>query len=298
MEHYLKSIGAVEVKGCDLHYRCYEPEDQAHAARTPLVVLHGGPGACHELWYEALQDLSNDRPTLFYDQRGSYHSPAKIEASTMTLDQFVEDLHAVVTDAGLKKFALLGHSFGGALALAYMQKHSDSVCSLVLSSPLISAAQWKADSMKLLTALGYNAQEILALEDGGQTQGGLYKKAVEAFEAAHARRTKNGEALCKEIGKTFNSKVYTHMWGHYEFQSTGVLKALDLTPTLSNLKTPTLFLCGEYDSVTAETMHEAAALVEASQVCVVEKAGHLSFLDNQDAYIKAVRAHLDVLDPA
>ncbi len=67
LAHSLEKTGAVEVKGCQLHYRYYEPHDKEKAKRTPLVILHGGPGACHEFWYQSLQDLSNDRPTLYYD---------------------------------------------------------------------------------------------------------------------------------------------------------------------------------------------------------------------------------------
>ncbi len=166
----------------------------------------------------------------------------------MTIPQFVADLDAVTTAVGLNNFALLGYSFGGAVALAYMEAHADKVSSLVLSSPLISVAWWKADGLHLLADAGYDEKVVLRCEAEGRTSSEYYQCAVEAFEKAYARRMSNGDALCKEMGTKFNGKVYGYLWGDYEFVSTAALKHLDLSGSLSSIQTPTLFVCGAYDS--------------------------------------------------
>lgn len=292
-KHSLEKTGEVEVKGCALHYRFYVPHDPEKAAKTPLVIVHGGPGSCHTLLYDGMHELSDDRPTLYYDQRGSHFSPAPVQEKTMTIDQFVQDLDAVVNAVGIKKFALLGHSFGGMLVTAYTLKYQDKVSSLILSSPLLSSKVWTEDGARMMNDLGYDAQRLLKLELAGKTNDPYFCEATDAFQNTYDNRfSEDHKHAFQTHGKRFKEEPYNFLWGAEEYACTGVLKDVDYFDRLSEIKIPTQIMCGSTDSATAETMKSVQALIEGALLTVFSDSGHVSFFDNQDRYIKVVRAFL------
>lgn len=101
------------------------------AGAPPVVFLHGGPGqgSAH---FDALAGPYMERALrmVYFDQRGSGHSerPASNDYALTTL---VEDIEALRRELGVPKIALLGHSFGGLLALEYAAKYPRNVSHLI-----------------------------------------------------------------------------------------------------------------------------------------------------------------------
>ncbi|GHH15694.1 alpha/beta fold hydrolase [Streptomyces lanatus] len=94
----------------------------------PLVLCHGGPG----LWdmFEDVAEMLGELTTVVrWDQRGCGRSERC--AGPWTTDRFVADLDAVRQHFGLERMALLGHSWGAQLALAYALAHPERVSTLV-----------------------------------------------------------------------------------------------------------------------------------------------------------------------
>jgi pimeloyl-ACP methyl ester carboxylesterase/DNA-binding CsgD family transcriptional regulator len=82
------------------------------------------------IWRHWLRELARGHTVLRYDQRGCGLSDRSTER--LSLDVFVGDLEAVVDAAGLERFALLGVSGGGAVAISYAVHHPERVTHLVL----------------------------------------------------------------------------------------------------------------------------------------------------------------------
>ena len=82
------------------------------------------------VWRHWLQGLGRGRMVIRYDERGCGLSDR--EAEDISLNAYVSDLETVVDDAELDRFALLGISQGGAIALAYAVRHPERVSHLVL----------------------------------------------------------------------------------------------------------------------------------------------------------------------
>lgn len=98
----------------------------------PLVLMHGGPGA--DLWTMVPFRRLADRFTLiFYDHRCNGRSVGA-PVSTMTWDNLTADADALRETLGFERWAVLGHSFGGHVALEYALRYPDRVSHLVLSS--------------------------------------------------------------------------------------------------------------------------------------------------------------------
>lgn len=78
---------------------------------------------------------------IFYDQRCCGQSTGEINASTINIETFVEDLDRIRQELGYKKISILGHSWGGFLAMNYATSHSENVDRLILSNSLPASSE-------------------------------------------------------------------------------------------------------------------------------------------------------------
>src|ERR1700752_2884613 len=106
-----------------------------------LLLLHGGPAATHE-YFEACDSYlpAAGIEYYYYDQLGSGFSDQPEEPSLWDLDRFVDEVEQVRTALGLNRdnFVLLGHSWGGMLAMEYALHHQQHLRGLVISSMMSS----------------------------------------------------------------------------------------------------------------------------------------------------------------
>lgn len=102
----------------------------------PIIVVHGGPGLDQGYLQPQLLELASDYRLIFYDQRGSGKSfDTKIDEEHINIDQFVNDLDVLRKSLGLDKFVVMGHSWGGFLAMEYAIAHQDHLMGLILLTP-------------------------------------------------------------------------------------------------------------------------------------------------------------------
>src|SRR5512136_1148522 len=96
----------------------------------PLVLMHGGPGLDHTSLLP-LQPLADQFTLIFYDHRCNGRSEGA-EVSSMTFENLTADADALRQTLGFDKWAVLGHSFGGQVALEYALRYPDSLSHLIL----------------------------------------------------------------------------------------------------------------------------------------------------------------------
>jgi pimeloyl-ACP methyl ester carboxylesterase len=119
---------------------------------TPLLPLHGGPGApSHCL--DRLGQLGDERPVIFYDQLGCGRSDRPSDTNLWRVERFVEELAAVRRSLGLKRVHLFGHSWGTMLATDYLLTRPRAVRSMTLASPCLSAPRFVGDASELRAQL-------------------------------------------------------------------------------------------------------------------------------------------------
>src|SRR5512144_866008 len=139
----------------------------------PLLLMHGGPGLDHTSLL-ALQPLADQFTLVFYDHRCNGRS-AGAELSSMTFENLTADADALRQKLGFAQWAVLGHSFGGNVALEYALRYPQNLSHLVLMNT--GGDQWWVSQ---------NCPEILAKR-------GYSTSAVQA-----ARRFYNGQITTKE----------------------------------------------------------------------------------------------------
>jgi len=150
------------------------------AAQT-ILVLHGGPGM-PSYYLQPLAALADEYHVVLFDQLGCGRSDRPDDPALWTLRRAVDEVEAVRTGLGLRRVHLLGHSWGGLLALAYAAKHPAQLRSMVLSSPLVSTAEWLADTFARRECLPEDVREAIDRHEGrGSFDDPEYVDAVEAF---------------------------------------------------------------------------------------------------------------------
>ncbi len=293
MKHFLEKTGMVAVEGGEIAYRLYVPVASDKEIATPLIFSQGGPGGCGMAAYDRIHPLANDRPVLFYDQLGSYYSPADLKPEHMRLERFASEIGCLMDALGFEKAHLLGQSFGAAIMTQYTVFNPDRVAGLILSGPYLSTSRWIADCHILLQELPEEMQAtIKRCEADGLTDSDAYKEANSFFWKKHVhRRDPSPDNMDYYRRKGLhNDALYNQMWGPSEFTCTGTLKDMDLFPYLHEIKVPTRLICGEFDTARQETVRDAASRIERADVIVLPSSGHSGAVDSRDDYLAAVQS--------
>jgi len=279
--------GYVKVTGGKVYYK-----KVGEGSKPPIILLHGGPGGTH-VSMRALEALGDERPVIFYDQLGSGKSDKPTDKSLWKLERFVEELGQIRGALGLKSLHILGHSWGTMLAASYLLTQPKGIRSVIFSGPCLSAPQWMRDQIDHRKTLPQDVQDILAKhEAAGTTDSEEYEAAVKEFNKRFVNRMeKKPEWLDTEDAQS-NKEVYLTMWGPSEFYATGNLKDFDVTPRLSEIKLPALFVCGRYDEATPSTTEAYSKLIPGAKFHVFENSAHVGYLEEPDEYVRVVREFL------
>lgn len=281
--------GFVAVPGGRVYYKTIGSGD-----RTPLLLLHGGPGG-RSCGFEVLRDLGTDRRVIRYDQLGSGKSDRPDDLALWRTERFVEELDVLRKALDLREVHILGHSWGGTLATEYLlTKGQQGVRSVILSSPLISTPRWLADTRRLRTTLPESVQSALSKCEAVETADDPSCVAAnDVFEEHFVRGARALPAVPECEGITSGDQVYRHMWGAGEFTSTGLLRDYDRSDRLHELKLPVLFLAGRHDEAVPETVADFQRRVPGAQMVVFEKSAHSTYRTETAEYVKVVRQFLE-----
>ena len=250
---------------------------------TPLVVANGGPGFDHAylLVSGAWNTLAKERPVILYDQRGNGRSGALKTGQSCTLADQIDDLEALREHLGYAKIDLLGHSWGGYLAMAYAARHPERIERLVLAD---SAAPKWADTLSLFKEVypeGVERQDALGfaetLGDGAAAEASLREYMAMLFYAPDKRDAFLAAAPGFRYSRTVNQAVNAD------------LARFDLNPELPKLRVPALVVNGRYDmNVAPATAYRIHKAIPGSKLVVFERSGHLPFFEEPEAFVKVV----------
>lgn len=285
--------GYATVAGGKIWYKVFG----ANKPKTPLIVIHGGPGATHD-YLLVLAALADERPVVFYDQLGCGNSPAPNDTSLYNVTRYASELNELIAHLGYQQVHLLGQSWGGYLATQFALNHnSTSIRSLVLSAPLLSTRLWQSDQDQWVAQLPQATQDTIAKYEAlGDYSAPAYQDAMMEFYNLHlCRRDPWPESLLLTFQK-MNTFIYNYMWGPSEFRATGTLKNADLTGQLNQITLPCLITCGRFDEAMPQTMMTIANTMPDAEVRVFEDAAHSHHLEQTELYLAAVRSFLTQCD--
>ena len=195
---------------------------------------------------------------------------------------------------GLEQFYLLGHSWGGILAIEYALAHQQHLKGLVISNMMASGPDYAAYNANVLQK-GMDPKvvaAILAIEKAGTTSDPAYAKLLEGYYAAHVLRLAPfPEPVARSI-KHLNGTIYTLMQGPSEFGLSGRLEKWDRKADLPRITVPTLTIGAAHDTMDAQHMRWMATQLPQGAYLHCPNGSHMSMWDDQQTWFRGVIAFL------
>ena len=252
--------------------------DAPSAGPTPLVLIHGFP-LDKGMWRPQVAALASAARVIAVDLPGFGGSTP----TPFTVDSAADAVAARLDAEGVTGRAVVGGlSMGGYVAMAFARRHPDRLAGLILADTRAEADDEAGKKAR---------DEMIALAKDKGTAGVVEKMMPKLL--AEATREGRPEIVdeVKRIAGRQPAAAVVH-----------ALQALrdrpDAGPGLGNVAVPTLVLVGEHDALTPLTMAEAiGARVYGSEVVTIPGAGHLSNLENPEAFNAAVLAFLAEVKP-
>lgn len=262
--------------------------------KIKVLLLHGGPGATHELFESFDGYLPNEEiEYIYYDQLDSYFSDQPNDSTLWKIDRFVEEIEQVRKALKLDKenFYLLGHSWGGILAMEYALKYGQNLKGMIISNMMASAPEYEKYAKEVLAPQlpleVYN--EILEIEAKGDFENPKYEEfLMQYFYPEHILRQPPQKWMEFGILNAFsrlNKNIYVYMQGYSEFGMTenASLKNWDVSKRLKEITVPTLMIGGKHDTMDPKYMEWMSKEVQNGQSLTVN-AGHFAWYDDPQNY--------------
>jgi proline iminopeptidase len=267
--------------------------------RLKLLLLHGGPGATHE-YFEAFDSFLPKVGVeyYYYDQLGSGFSDQPNDDSLWTIPRFVSEVDQVRQAIGGTKdnFCLLGHSWGGMLAMEYALAHQDQIKCLIISNMMASIPAYNDYAKKVLEPQMDQAalKRILDMEKTGTTEQPEYMGLLMPnWYSQHILR-RPADQWPDPVNRGFghiNRHIYVLMQGPSEMGASGTLERWDRFADLKRITVPTLVISGKYDTMDPAYMAKMAKELPNGELAATN-GGHMAMYDDQPTYFAKLTAFL------
>ncbi len=268
-----------------------------------VLLLHGGPGATHE-YFEAFDSYfpAAGIEYYYYDQLGSAYSDQPKESELWDLPRFVEEVEQVRQALKLDQsnFYLLGHSWGGVLAIDYALKYQQHLKGLIISNMMASGPAYNEYAEKvLMPAMDQKAlAEVKAIEAKKDYNNPRYMELLMPMHyEKHILRMPAAEwpEPVNRAFKHLNQAVYIPMQGPSELGLSGKLLTWDRTNDLPKITPPTLVIGAKYDTMDPAHMEMMARKVQKGRYLFCPQGSHMAMYDDQKVYFEGlIKFILDV----
>ena len=263
--------------------------------KLAVLLLHGGPGMTHE-YFEAFDSYlpAAGIEYIYYDQLGSAYSDQPAGPGTDALwtpARFVEEVEQVRQALHLDKnnFCLLGHSWGGILAMEYALKYQQHLKCLVISNMMDSIPAYNAYAKNVLEPAMDPKQlaEVKAMEAAHRTDDPRYMQILMSMHYEQHILRMPAEQWPEPVVRSMkhvNEHIYTLMQGPSELGASGVLEQWDRSRDLHRITVPTLVIAAAHDTMDPRYMAQMAKKLPHGQLLLCPKGGHMAMYDDQATY--------------
>lgn len=278
------------------HRTYYRIAGDPASEKTPLLLLHGGPGSTHN-YFELLDRLAEEdgRQLVSYDQIGCGNSYLDGRPELWKMETWLGELKAVREALRLRELILLGQSWGGMLLLEYVCRHDHpGVKGIVLSSTLPSSRLWGEEQARMIRQLPESMQEAIRYAtERNDYSSPEYQEAEAYYMELHAAGKPSPDAPdCLTRPKKRGRESYLVGWGPNEFTPMGTLKEFDVTELLHTIDVPALIFSGGNDLCTpyiAKTMFD---LIPNARWELFQNCRHMCFAEDTERYIQILKSWL------
>jgi proline iminopeptidase len=272
--------------------------------RVRLLLLHGGPGATHE-YFEACDSYlpAAGVEYYYYDQLGSFYSDQPDIPDLWNIDRFVDEVEQVRVALGLDagNFFLLGHSWGGILAIEYALRHQQRLKGLIISNMMASIPAYNdyAERVLMPTMNADALAEIKRLEAAQDYANPRYMELLmQHHYIYHVLRMPVG-AWPDPVDRAFkhtNQKVYIPMQGPSELGASGKLMHWDRSADLQRITVPAMTIGAGHDTMDPRYMQSMARSLPHGRYLDCPDGSHMAMYDDQQRYFDGLIRFLADID--
>jgi proline iminopeptidase len=265
-----------------------------------LLLLNGGPGATHE-YFECMESFlpAEGIEIIYYDQLGCGNSQDPKDTSMWDLPRYVEEVEQVRKALNLtnENFYLLGHSWGGILAMEYALKYQQNLKGLIISNMMASAPEYGkyADEVLAKQMDPKVLETIRSIEAAKDFANPKYMELLYPnFYMEHILRMPV-ESWPEPVNRSFakmNQSLYVTMQGPSEFGISGKLEQWDVKASLKNITVPTLVVGAKHDTMDPTHMEWMSKEVKNGSYLFCPNGSHMSMYDDQEVFMKGLISYL------
>lgn len=242
--------------------------DDLGEGTVPIIFIHGFPFD-KSMWESQLEFLKSSFRVIAYDIRGFGQSTD--ETSHLSMDLFADDVIEFMDTLKIKKAIICGLSMGGFIALNLMKRFPERFSALILCDTQCIADTPEVKENRFKAIKKIEADGVFDFNDG------FIKKVF------HKESLENK----KELVRNLRNVVFSNSEHIIKQGLIALAERSETCSILNDIKVPTLILCGREDEVTplvqSEMMH---ASIDGSVLYVIDKAGHVSNLEQPDVFNK------------
>jgi len=260
----------------------------------PLAMMHGGPGADHHSML-SLRPCADQFRMVFYDHRCNGRSVGA-DVSSMTFDNLTADAEALRQRLGFDKWAVVGHSFGGMVALEYALRYPESLSHLVLLDTCGDTWWVRGHAAELLAKRGFPDATVETARRffTGRIEPDEFMPSIRRLAKAYYHNPSplvmTREVLTVGIRTKVRPEAQIFAFGD-------LLKGWTVMDRLGEIEVPTLVLAGQDDfQFPPEHQAELAAGIPNATLRIVDRAGHNAHSERPAVVIEAVRSFLAAED--
>lgn len=276
--------GYKTINGTELYYKKVGEGE-------PVIIIHGGPVLDHGYLVPYFQPLTQNYELIYYDQRLSGRSSADVDSAEITLNNFIEDIEGLRQEFNLEKIHLMGHSWGGLLAVKYAIKYPSHLNSLVLLNSIPASSElWRQEQQ-------VQAQNVSA-EDSVKRQ---------EIMSSDVFQTDPPQAIKQLLLLSFRSEFYNpsladsldfYIPDDYMMRSQKFgylmpeISDFDLYPQLDSLQIPTLVVYGKMEPAVSISAKQLDSTLPNSDLVIVENTGHFPFIERPETFMNELEKFL------
>jgi proline iminopeptidase len=248
--------------------------------KSPLLILHGGPGADHAYLLPQMLQLARDHEVILYDQRGGGQSKTD-DRDPITWQTHVSDLDAVIGEMALDPLVIVGYSWGALLTMLFSIEaaagrtvHKPKKLALIDPAPVNREfrRQFETEfSRRQSDAAVTQLRADLAASGLRESDPGAYRqRTFELSVAGYFADPRNARDLTPF---RVTGRVQQSVWeslGDFDLLAPGMLDSIHV---------PTFIAHGRQDPIPLESSQAAARAMHAEEFLIIENAGHVPYVE-------------------
>lgn len=255
--------------------------------RPPLVAINGGMLFGHDMLWPALAPLAATRQLILYDQRGRGASSAAADPATARIEDDAADVSALRRALGVRQWDILGHSWGGGIALLAASADPAGTRRVVTVDSVGSTDDWipilRRNALARLDGEARKRLERISEAALTSSDPEIHAEQTQAIYPAWFADAEMATrfALPKTLNETGATVLARLRAKHYDWRQ-----------QVSAVRAPTLVIHGALDPLPVETSQQLVALLSVAQHVVIPDAGHMPFWEAPDLFFAQVERFL------